>query len=132
MGARFAILTASHESGFRLWQSDANPYCLKAVKWGDGKRDIVAEFIASCKKYHIKPGIYMGTRWNGKLGLWDFKVTKRCPLTQKEYNTMIEKEVEEARFRRDLFYRIHVFTVKMPPLRHRREDIPELALHFIG
>ncbi len=95
MGARFAILTASHETGFRLWQSDANPYCLKAVKWGDGKRDIVKEFIASCKKYDIKPGIYIGTRWNAQLGVWDFKVTERSPITQEAYNTMIEKEVEE-------------------------------------
>ena len=95
MGARFAILTASHETGFCLWQSDANPYCLKAVKWGDGKRDLVGEFIASCKKYDIKPGIYIGTRWNAQLGVWDFKVTERSPITQEAYNTMIEKEVEE-------------------------------------
>ena len=53
-GARFAILTASHESGFRLWQSEVNPYCLKAVKWGQGKRDIVREFVTSCRKYGIK------------------------------------------------------------------------------
>ena len=95
MGARFAILTASHETGFRLWQSDANPYCLKAVEWGDGKRDIVAEFIASCKKYDIKPGIYMGTRWNSQLGVWDFKVTEGSSISQEAYNAMIEKEVEE-------------------------------------
>ncbi|MBI9017921.1 MAG: alpha-L-fucosidase [Phycisphaerae bacterium] len=95
MGARFAILTASHETGFRLWQSDANPYSLKSVKWGDGKRDIVAEFIASCKKYGIKPGIYMGTRWNSQLGVYDFKVTERSSITQKDYNKLIEDEVEE-------------------------------------
>lgn len=95
MGARFAILTASHETGFRLWQSDANPYCLKAIRWGDGKRDIVAEFVASCKKYDIKPGIYLGTRWNSHLGIWDFKITERSPVTQTAYNSMIEKEVEE-------------------------------------
>ena len=95
MGARFAILTASHETGFRLWQSDANPYCLKAVKWGDGKRDIVAEFIASCRKFDIEPGIYMGTRWNSQYGLWDFKVTERSSISQEAYNAMIEKEVEE-------------------------------------
>ena len=62
MGAKFAILTASHESGFRLWQSDVNPYSLKSTKWGDGKRDIVCEFIKSCHKDDIKPGIYLGTR----------------------------------------------------------------------
>jgi alpha-L-fucosidase len=95
MGARFAILTASHETGFRLWQSDANPYCLKAAKWGDGKRDIVAEFIASCKKHGIKPGIYLGTRWNSHLGIRDFMITERSPITQAEYNTMIEEEVAE-------------------------------------
>ncbi|AQT67047.1 Alpha-L-fucosidase [Anaerohalosphaera lusitana] len=95
MDARFAILTASHESGFRLWQSDVNPYCLKAVEWGRGKRDIVGEFVASCRKYGVKPGIYLGTRWNSHLGVWDFKVTDRSPLTQQEYNELIEKETEE-------------------------------------
>ena len=39
-GAKFAILTATHETGFGLWQSDVNPYCLKAVRWRDGKGDI--------------------------------------------------------------------------------------------
>ena len=94
-GARFAILTASHETGFRLWQSDANPYCLKAVQWGEGKRDIVAEFIASCRRFDIQPGIYLGTRWNAQLGVWDFKVTQDSPVTQENYNRLIEKEVEE-------------------------------------
>ena len=36
-GAKFAILTATHETGFGLWQSDVNPYCMKALKWRDGK-----------------------------------------------------------------------------------------------
>lgn len=95
MGARFAILTASHETGFRLWQSDANPYCLKALSWGDGKRDLVAEFVDSCRRARIEPGIYMGTRWNSQLRLWDFRVTEQSPITQAAYNRMIEAEVEE-------------------------------------
>jgi alpha-L-fucosidase len=94
-GARFAILTASHETGFRLWQSDANPYCLKAVKWGDGKRDLVAEFHASCLKYGLAPGIYLGTRWNAQLGVFDFAVTERSTITQAQYNALIEREVLE-------------------------------------
>lgn len=94
-GARFAILTASHETGFRLWQSDANPFCMKALEWGEGKRDIIAEFHASCLKYDIKPGVYLGTRWNSKLGVYDFKVTERSPITQAEYNRLIEAEVLE-------------------------------------
>ena len=58
-GAKFAILTATHETGFALWQSDVNPYCLKAVKWQDGKGDVVRDFVNSCRKYGIKPGIYI-------------------------------------------------------------------------
>jgi len=94
-GIGFAILTVSHESGFRLWQSEVNPYCLKSVKWGDGKRDIFKEFVDSCRKYGVKPGVYMGTRWNAQLGVYDFKVTKRSTITQQDYNDLIEKEVAE-------------------------------------
>ena len=62
-GAKFAVLTATHETGFGLWQSDVNPYCLKAVKWRDGKGDVVRDFVNSCRKYGIQPGIYVGIRW---------------------------------------------------------------------
>ncbi len=46
-------------------------------------------------------------------------------------NRDIEKEVAEGRFRSDLFYRINVITVKIPPLRERKEDIEFLAFYFL-
>ena len=46
-------------------------------------------------------------------------------------NVDLRKEVSEGRFREDLFYRLNVITVDLPPLRSRREDIPLLAQHFL-
>lgn len=47
--------------------------------------------------------------------------------TNKDLKVM----VAEGRFREDLFYRINIFPIQLPPLRERREDIPALAFHFL-
>jgi len=47
-------------------------------------------------------------------------------------NRDLKTEVEESRFREDLFYRLNVVTVRLPPLRERREDIEILFQHFLG
>jgi DNA-binding NtrC family response regulator len=46
-------------------------------------------------------------------------------------NRNLEEEVRLGRFRKDLFYRINVITVRVPPLRDRPEDVPLLAHHFL-
>ena len=46
-------------------------------------------------------------------------------------NVDLERAVKEAKFREDLFYRLNVIPIRMPPLRDRIEDLPELALFFL-
>jgi two-component system nitrogen regulation response regulator NtrX len=45
-------------------------------------------------------------------------------------NKNLEKEIEAGRFREDIFFRLNVVPIQVPPLRERREDIPMLARHF--
>jgi alpha-L-fucosidase len=67
MGARYAVLVAKHCSGFLQWQSDLYPYGVKQSSWRGGKGDVVGDFVNSCRKYGIQPGLYASVSANGYL-----------------------------------------------------------------
>ena len=95
LGARYAVLVAKHGSGFSLWPTEAHAYSVKNSPWKDGKGDIVADFVASCRKYGIRPGIYANTNANGYLHTDRGIVREGGPVTQKEYNAVVAKQLTE-------------------------------------
>jgi len=67
-GARYAVLTVKHGTGFCLWPSKANDYNVGHTRWMNGKGDILKAFLASCRKYGVKPGLYYNTNSNSYYG----------------------------------------------------------------
>ena len=97
-GVKIAILTATHETGFALFQSDSNPYSMKALKWQNGKGDLLRDFKEACERHGLQAGVYIGIRWNSFYGIHDFKVEGESQFAknrQQHYNTMVEGMVKE-------------------------------------
>ena len=67
LGAKYAVFVAKHGSGFMCWQSDLYPYGMKQSPYKNGQGDIVRDFVASCRKYGIRPGLYAHMGCNGYL-----------------------------------------------------------------
>jgi alpha-L-fucosidase len=95
-GATYAVLVAKHCSGFSLWPTKAHPYSVKNTPWQNGQGDIVKDFMASCKKYGLKPGIYASTTANGFLKVDNpGKVVSGNKEEQKRYNEIVELQLTE-------------------------------------
>lgn len=96
LGAKYAVLVAKHCSGFCLWPTEAHEYSVKNSPWKDGKGDIVKNFVESCKKYNIKPGIYASTTANGYLRVNNPGIVQEgSPVTQEEYNRIVVQQLTE-------------------------------------
>src|SRR5699024_462086 len=95
-GAKYAILVAKHCSGFSLWPTEAHTYSVKSTPWKNGEGDIVGDFIKSCKKYDILPGLYYSTSANAYYEVDNpGVVASGNPQEQEEYNEMVIQQVRE-------------------------------------
>ncbi len=95
-GAKYAVLVAKHCSGFSLWPTKAHEYSVKNSPWKNGQGDIVKDFIASCKKYGVKPGLYASASANAYChvdnpGL----VLSGNPEEQEKYNQIVRTQLTE-------------------------------------
>jgi len=96
MGARYAIVTATHFNGFLQWQSDLYPYGMKQAAWRGGRGDLVKDFVESCRKAKILPGVYLSCFRNAwwKVDRYRVNYGKGGP-GQAKFARTCEKMVEE-------------------------------------
>lgn len=98
IGAKYAVFTATHFNGFMQWQSDLYPYGVKQAKWRGGKGDVVADFVESCHKAGILPGIYFSTHRNVYWNVWGHYVDwgkGKGTEAQARFNRVAEGMTEE-------------------------------------
>lgn len=95
-GAKYAILVAKHWSGFSLWPTEAHDYSVKSSPWRNGKGDIVADFIRSCEKFGIRPGLYCSASGNARFKVDNpGRVRSGDAAEQDRYNRMVETQLTE-------------------------------------
>jgi DNA-binding NtrC family response regulator len=98
---------------------EANGGTLFLDEIGDLPLDVQVKLLRAVQEGEVDP---VGSRQTVKVDIRLISATHRN----------LSQRVDEGRFREDLFYRLNVFPIHVPPLRERREDIPMLVNHFIS
>lgn len=95
-GLKYMVLVAKHCTGFCLWPTEAYDYSVKNTPYKNGKYDIVLDFVNSCKKYDIKPGLYYSASCNGYFSVDNpGTVASGDADEQKRYNAIVEQQLTE-------------------------------------
>ncbi|MGM9626241.1 MAG: alpha-L-fucosidase [Eubacteriales bacterium] len=95
MGAKYAVLVTNHVTGFSLWPTKENAYSIASSPFRGGQADVVRDFMASCKKYGIRPGLYYSTGCNGYYGINDSVKQDYLSPAYQNYVRMVERQLGE-------------------------------------
>jgi alpha-L-fucosidase len=95
-GGRYAVLVVDHFSGFTLWPTKLGNYSIAMTAWRDGRGDVLADFIQSCKKYNVKPGVFYSVHMNWHKHVSNYAVnTKHGAGSQADYNLYANGQITE-------------------------------------
>ena len=92
-GAKYVVLTLGHFSGFLLWPSKTYNYTVGSTNWREGKADIAAEFVASCKKHGLEYGFFLSVHNNWFMGVDNYLAVP--PFKQSQFNRVAEAQMKE-------------------------------------
>lgn len=95
-GAKYAVLVAKHGSGFSLWPTRAHAYSVASTSWRHGKGDIVRDFVQSCQRQGVRPGLYANASFNAYLNVDNPGVVRSANgEDQACYNAVVEQQLTE-------------------------------------
>jgi alpha-L-fucosidase len=94
LGAKYIVFVAKHQGGFCMWQTKTTDYSIRNTPWKNGKGDVLAEVVASCKKFGLKLGVYVCPR-DDHFGATTGGICK-TPEMQKRYDAMYREQLKEV------------------------------------
>jgi alpha-L-fucosidase len=94
LGAKYIVFVAKHQGGFCMWQTHTTDYSIRNTPWRNGKGDVLADVVASCRKFGLKLGVYVCPR-DDHFGA---KTGGICatPELQTRYNAMYREQLTEV------------------------------------
>ncbi len=116
-----------HEAGAFTDARRAKQGLLEVASGGSVFLDEIAEMPVEVQSKLLK--VLEDKKFRRVGGVRDIRVDIRLIVAT---NRRLKQLVMEGAFRRDLYYRLNVFSIEIPPLRDRKEDILELSGHFLG
>ncbi|HOZ47180.1 MAG TPA: alpha-L-fucosidase [Candidatus Hydrogenedentes bacterium] len=130
MGATYTVFVAKWCTGHLQWQSDLYPYGVRQSAWRDGQGDVIRDYVSSCRKHGIQPGLYASVTANA---YWEVSNPGLVnwgkggdDAKQAEYVGMSERMLEELWGNYGPFFEIWFDGGALPPEQGGPDLVPIL------